>query len=91
MNEIIITRSHNTDIWFLRTVKWYMFSALSETIGTTIMANPLMPTMLGFWNNSIHYKEWDEIIYQYPNFNSVVVDVCWEWISKFIQHLLGIK
>ena len=48
MNEIIITRSNNTDIWFLRTVKWYMLSALSETIDTTIMANPLMPTMLGF-------------------------------------------
>ena len=48
MNEIIITRSHYTDIWFLRTVTWYTFSALYETIGTTIMANPLMPTMLDF-------------------------------------------
>ena len=29
---------------------------------------------------------WDEIAYQFPNFNGAIVKV-WEWISNFIQHI----
>ena len=29
-----------------------------------------------------HYKVWDEITYQFPNFNTIEV---WEWMSNFIQ------
>ena len=28
---------------------------------------------------------WDEIIYPFPNFNALTVEV-WEWISNFISH-----
>ena len=34
-------------------------------------------------SNYIHYKEWDEITYHFPNFNNEVV-VVWEYfLSRF--------
>ena len=33
-------------------------------------------------SNRIHSKLWDEITYQFPNFNGCTVEV-WEWISNF--------
>ena len=32
-------------------------------------------------------KMWDEITYQFPNFNGYTVEV-WEWISNFISHII---
>ena len=32
---------------------------------------------------------WDEIDYQFPNFNGCTVEV-WEWINNFIPHLLSL-
>ena len=34
------------------------------------------------------YRMWDEIIYPFPNFNDVIVEVC-EWIIKYITHFTG--
>ena len=34
-------------------------------------------------SNDVHYKVWDGIIYPFPKFNGVTVEV-WEWISNFI-------
>ena len=31
---------------------------------------------------------WDDIIYPFPNFSGVDVEV-WEWISNFISHITG--
>ena len=36
----------------------------------------------------IHYKVWDKITYQFPNFTSATIEV-WEWISNVISHLSG--
>ena len=36
----------------------------------------------------INYKVWNEITYQFPNFNGCTVEV-WEWIINFIQHFIG--
>ena len=52
---------------------------------------PLSPTftLIPVWmNNYTHDKEWDEIIYQFPNFNGGTVEV-WEWINNFIPHFTG--
>ena len=40
------------------------------------------PSMISNYN---HYKEWDEITYPFPNFNSDTVEV-WERIGDFILH-----
>ena len=39
-------------------------------------------------SNHIHYFEWDEITYSFPNFNCAPVEV-WEWKSNFIPHFTG--
>ena len=35
-----------------------------------------------------HYKVWDEITYQFPNFIGCNIEV-WGWISNLIQHFTG--
>ena len=32
-------------------------------------------------------KVWDEVIYQFPNFNGGSAEV-WEWIRNFISHFM---
>ena len=46
-------------------------------------------TIISAWisSNHIHYKVCDEIIYPFPNFNGVTVEV-WEWINNFIPHFI---
>ena len=39
-------------------------------------------------SNYIHFKMWDEITYQFRNFNCASVEV-WKWISIFITYLNG--
>ena len=36
------------------------------------------------FSNDIHYKLWDEITYQFPNFNGATVEV-WKWISNIAE------
>ena len=44
----------------------------------------LIPTWI---TNHMLSKVWDEIIYQFPNFNGFTVEV-WEWINNFIPYFL---
>ena len=34
-------------------------------------------------SNYIQYKVWDEVIYQFPNFNGCIINV-WEWITGHV-------
>ena len=46
-------------------------------------------TLILTWiSNYIHYEVWDEVTYQFPDFNGATVEV-WESISNFIPHLSG--
>ena len=38
-------------------------------------------------DNHMLSKEWDEIIYPFPNFNGTTVED-WEWLSNCILHFL---
>ena len=45
-------------------------------------------TVIPAWISNYTYQNvWDEIIYPFPNFNGVTVEV-WEWISNFIPHFI---
>ena len=43
---------------------------------------------LAWVNNYIQHKVWDEIMYPFLNFNSVVFEV-WEWMNSFIPNSTG--
>ena len=45
-------------------------------------------TLIPAWlSNHMPRNVWDEITYQFPNFNGATIDV-WEWISNFIPHFI---
>ena len=45
-------------------------------------------TLIAAWiSNHMPSKVWDEITYQFPNFNGYTVEV-WEWISNFTTHVI---
>ena len=46
------------------------------------------PFLLTWIHKCIHYKMWDEITYEFPNFNDYTIEVR-EWISNFISHFIG--
>ena len=41
-------------------------------------------------SNHIHFNVWDEIIYQFSNFNGTAVQV-WEWLSNLITYFPEFK
>ena len=76
--------------------KWHSrYKPLLSVVNPQVFKNirALFTTMdqllISAWiSNHIYYKMWDEIIYQFPNFNGAAIEV-WEWISNFIPHFIG--
>ena len=56
--------------------KWRLFC---------LSLNELIPWWI---DNSIHYIEWDEITFSFPNFNGADFEVC-KWINNFTPHFTG--
>ena len=52
------------------------------------MRHPLGPLSQTWISNYTHNIVWDDIAYQFSNFNGATVDV-WEWISNFIPYISG--
>ena len=46
----------------------------------------LLTWVISAWISN-HMHSWDEITYQFPNFNGSTVEV-WEWINNFITHFI---
>ena len=47
---------------------------------------PILLTWINLSRNDLPREVWDEIAYQFPNFNGVAVEV-WEWMKNFIPHV----
>ena len=70
---------HFTYVWWwdraqITQMNW---SSGEATFTNKFILNPI--------SNYMHSKVWDEITYQFPNFNSCTIEV-WEWISNSIPH-----
>ena len=69
--------------WNISRVQWWFSSLRPEQSGILQMT-----FSYALISNHIHYNEWDEITYPFPNFNSAAVEV-WDRISNFIPHFSG--